>query len=262
MLAPELAEVIDLESEPALTRMQVGAWRELIMRARANDSVRAVLLAAATGADLDQLVANLSLIRQTIVEADADAVPPVEAVYETDDALRSRAQLSWEALSNAGTVGAYTFHALSADPLVRGVAVTRPAPGIVLVTILSHDGDGTPTPALLTSVQAALEEVRPLCDDVRTAAPDIEEFALAATLHVTSSTGADLVRAAALEAVTEYVQDDLAVGRVVRLTALLARLHQSGVETVTLTAPTADIDPGRTGIARATSITLTVEVMP
>jgi phage-related baseplate assembly protein len=68
--------------------------------------------------------------------------------------------------------------------------------------------------------------------------------------------------AAALEAVTEYVQDDLAVGRVVRLTALLARLHQSGVETVTLTAPTADIDPGRTGIARATSITLTVEVMP
>ncbi len=256
-LAPEVADVLSLESELLVKLLQVGAFRELIMRGRANDSVRAVMLALSTGADLDQLVALLGVARQTIVEADPDADPPVSAVLEDDAALRRRAQMSWEALTTAGTVGAYQFHALSADGRVRDVAVTRPQPGVVQVTILSHEAGGAPSADLLATVAGALEDIRPLCDDVRVAAPAFVDFAVAAHLTLSSGLAADLVLATAEDAVSAYVQDSLEVGRIVRQGAILARLYQTGVEAVTLTAPLADIDPGRTGVARATTITLT-----
>lgn len=259
-LAPDYADVIDLESEPLLKLMQVGAYRELLMRARANDSVRAVLLATATGADLDNLVAIHGVVRQVIVEADPDAVPPVAAVLEDDEALRQRAQLAPEAWTNAGTVASYAYHALSADGRVRDVAITRPGPGQVLVTVLSHEAGGVPSADLLAAVSAVIEEVRPLCDDTAVAAPSFVDFAVQATLVVPPGPGAEVIRAAALEAVQDYVEDELAVGRIVRQTALLARLHQSGVDHVILTAPAADIDPGRTGVARASAITIATEV--
>ncbi|HRM73308.1 MAG TPA: baseplate J/gp47 family protein [Paracoccus sp. (in: a-proteobacteria)] len=260
-MAPEVADVLALESEPLVKLLQVGAFRELLMRGRANDSVRAVMLALATGADLDQLVALLGVARQTIVEADPDADPPVAAVHEADAALRRRAQQSWEALTTAGTVGAYQYHALSADGRVRDVAVTRPQAGVVQVTILSHEARGVPSAGLLATVAAALENIRPLCDDVRVAAPVFVDFVVAASLSIPAGPGAAPALAAAREAVAAYVQDALAVGHIVRHGALLARLYQPGVEAVTLTAPLADIDPGRTGVARAPDITLTLEAV-
>lgn len=258
-LAPELAPVLALESEPLVKLMQVADFRELILRARVNDSVRAVMLGFATGADLDQLVSLLGVARQTILDADPAAIPPVVAVYEDDASLRRRAQLSWEGMTVAGTVGAYRFHALSADGRVRDVAVTRPAPGVVQVTVLSHEEAGIPSAGLLAAVDAALEAARPLCDDLRTVAPAFHDFAVMARLALAGGPGAELVLAAARDAVAEYVQDALAVGRIVRQGALLARLYQPGVERVSLIAPLADIDPGRSGVARATVITLTPE---
>ena len=260
-LAPGLADAVALESDPLTKLLQIDALRELMMRARANDSVRAVMRALATGSTLDHLVALLGVVRETVIEADPEADPPVEAVFEDDASLRRRAQLSWEGMTTAGTVGAYQFHALSADGRVRDVAVTRPQPGHVLVTILSHEADGEPSAELQDAVLDALDPVRPLCDDVVVAAPDFTDFAVTAVLHLTSGPGAEIVQAAALAAVAGYVQDELAVGRIVRQGALLARLYQSGVESVTLTAPLGDIDPGRTGVARAIAITITTEVM-
>lgn len=260
-LAPDLADALQLESDPLSKLTEVGALREVIVRARANDSVRAVILALATGSTLDQLVALLGVARQTVIDADPEAVPPVEAVYEDDASLRRRAQLSWEGMTTAGTVGAYTFHALSADGRVRDVAVTSPEPGVVLVTVLSHEDDGVPSAELLDAVADVLEEMRPLCDDVQVAAPEFVDFTVSAVLHLTSGPGAEIVQATALAAVADYVQDALAVGRIVRQGALLARLYQTGVESVTLTAPLGDIDPGRIGVARALSIDITTEVL-
>ncbi|MBD9528652.1 baseplate J/gp47 family protein [Paracoccus sp. PAR01] len=260
-LAPELADVLELESEPINKLLEVGAYREVIMRARANDSVRAVLLATATGTDLENLAALYGVTRQVVVAANPDATPPVAEIREDDAALRKRTQLSLEALTTAGTVGAYSFHALSADGRVRGVAVTSPAPGRVLITVLSHEAGGMPSAGLLAVVADALEDVRPLCDDPVVAAPSFTDFAVDATLVLSHGPGAEVVQAAARAAVQAYVADELAVGRVVRLTALLARLHQPGVESVVLTSPTSDINPGRTGVARASSIAIGHEVM-
>lgn len=256
-LAPWLAEVLGLESEPVTKLIEEGSFRELIWRARANDSVRSVMLALATGADLDGLVALLGVARETVIEADPDASPPVAAVYEDDASLRRRAQLSWEGMTVAGTVGAYTFHALSADGRVRDVAVTSPRPGAVLVTILSHEETGEPSAELVEVLDSVLQDIRPLCDSVTVAGPDFIDFAVSAELHLASGPGAEVVHQAAVEAVTAYVLDELAVGRIVRLGGLLARLYQPGVDAAVIASPIADIDPGRIGVARATSIEIT-----
>ncbi len=58
-LLPDAADELQLESSAILKVLQVCAMRELLLRARVNDSVCAVMLATATGADLDGLVAML-----------------------------------------------------------------------------------------------------------------------------------------------------------------------------------------------------------
>ncbi|MFM8745990.1 MAG: baseplate J protein, partial [Aestuariivirga sp.] len=60
---PAIAGVIDLESEPARKLIEVFAYREILLRARANDVARANLLAFATGADLDHLAAWYDVTR-------------------------------------------------------------------------------------------------------------------------------------------------------------------------------------------------------
>ncbi|KAA5602798.1 baseplate assembly protein [Roseospira marina] len=141
-----LAEVLpdwDPTSESDSLVIQIQRWAEdhLNMIVRINDAARAVLLATAMGADLDNLAALVNTVRLTVAEA-TDTDP---AVLETDAALRARVQLAWEGLSTAGPVGAYRYHALAADGRVRDAAITSPTPGDVVVTILGHEGDGTVT---------------------------------------------------------------------------------------------------------------------
>ncbi|PTE18480.1 baseplate assembly protein, partial [Cereibacter changlensis JA139] len=65
--APELAGVLALESEPVVKLLEVMTYRSLLDRARVNDAARAVMLATATGADLDNLAALLGVSRLTLV---------------------------------------------------------------------------------------------------------------------------------------------------------------------------------------------------
>lgn len=259
-IMPGLEAELRLESSFSSKILEIVAVRELMLRARVNDSVRAVLLATATGADLDNLVALLGVERQVIVPADEEAVPPIEEVLEEDAALRARAQLSLEGFTTAGTVGSYRFHALSADGRVRDVGITRPIAGRVLVTVLSHEDDGVPGADLLQAVAEKLEEVRPLCDDTVIAAPSFVDFGIEAVLLVAATPGAEVVRQAAIDAVTDYLEESFMVGRIVRRNALLARLMQDGVENVVLVSPAADVMPGATGVARVGAIEIDIEV--
>jgi hypothetical protein len=45
----------ELESDPVLKLIEVFAYRELLIRARVNEAAQSVMLAYATGADLDQI---------------------------------------------------------------------------------------------------------------------------------------------------------------------------------------------------------------
>lgn len=122
--APELAEVLALESDPIVKLLEACTYRELLYRARVNDAARAHLLAFATGGDLDHLAAQYGVDRQA---------------GETDDRLRTRLQLRIAALAGQGTREHYEFHALTASPLVRAVRASQQTPGSVLVMLWVTD---------------------------------------------------------------------------------------------------------------------------
>ncbi|WP_176713961.1 baseplate J/gp47 family protein, partial [Gilliamella sp. wkB72] len=91
------------------------------------------------------------------------------ADVERDDAYRERISLAPEKFSVAGQKLAYRYHALSAHQNIIDVAVERPKPGIVRVSVLLTDGK---IPAV-DSTEIALvkktlndDEIRPLTDTV------------------------------------------------------------------------------------------------
>ncbi|MDO5631139.1 MAG: baseplate J/gp47 family protein [Paracoccus sp. (in: a-proteobacteria)] len=258
--APELAAVLALESEPLNKLLEVCAYRELILRARVNDAARAVMLATATGSDLDHLAALLGVARLEVTPADPTASPPQPAIYEDDAALRLRAQLSLEGLSTAGPRGSYEFHARSASAEIADVAVDSPTPGTVRVTVLARSGDGTADQPLLDRVNAALtdERVRPLCDTVQVQSATITPYQIDAQLTVAPGPDAGVVRARALDAVTAYTAAARRIGQPVTLSGLYAALHREGVARVALTSPAVEVAPGQTGVAHCTQITVTV----
>lgn len=254
--APTLAPVLALESEPAVKILEVAAYRELLLRARINDAAKAVLLATATGADLDHLAALFGVRRFVLDPGGTGAAPPVPPTLESDGDLRYRTQLALEGFSTAGPRGAYAYHAFSASPLVRDVSVTSPTPGQVLVTVLSAEAPGTATPTLIAAVDAALsaEDVRPLCDTVVVQSAAILPYAIAAELEMDPGPDSDVVLQQAFAAVALYAQETHRLGRRVTRSGLFAALHRPGVRRVLLPSPAADVVPTIVQAPRCTGI--------
>lgn len=249
-----------VESDPAYKILEVCAYREVLLRARVNDSCRAVMLASATGADLDQIAANFfGVDRLVIAPADNTTIPPTAAVLETDAAFRARVLLSIDSLSVAGPAAAYVFHAKSAAGTVKDASCISPTPGAVLISVLGTTGDGTPDSATLAAVQAALtdEDVRPLTDNVTVQAAQIVPYTITASIYTKPGPDASVVMAAA-QAAAETLTDSLhALGADITLSAVYAALHQAGVQRVVLTSPAADIAVSDTQAPYCTAITLT-----
>lgn len=257
--ATDIETILALESEPLTILLEVCAYRETVIRARVNDGARAVLLAFASGADLEHLAALFGVTRAIITPADPLANPPVLEVLEADDRLRQRVQLALEGFTTAGSVGAYTYHALSASPLVKDVAIASATPGTVDVTVLSTAGDGTPSAGLLSTVAAALnaETVRPLCDTVNVQAATIVEYAITAALTLAEGPDSAVVLAAAEASAAAYAAAQHALGQSIYLSAVYAALHVTGVLHVALSAPVADIaiDPDEAPYCTAITVT-------
>lgn len=182
----------EVESDPVLKLLQLAAYRELLLRARINDAARAVMLAYASGADLDQIGAGFNVQRLLIRPAQPEAVPPVEAQYESDKSLRNRIQLAFEQLSVAGPRNAYIAHALGADGRVADASATSPAPCEVLISVLGVEGNGQAPEAVLQAVRLALnaEDVRPVADRVTVRSAGIVPYQVKAqALPVSRSRG-------------------------------------------------------------------------
>jgi phage-related baseplate assembly protein len=250
----------DLESDPVYKVLETAAYREVTLRQRVNDAAKAVMLAYATGTDLDNLAALQEVGRLVVDEGDPDAVPPVDPTYETDARLRYRVQLAPEGQTTAGPTGSYEFWAVSASADVRDVDVSSPAACHVVVTVLSSAGDGTPDADLLSTVDAALNtrDVRPLTDQVTVQAATIVPYAIVADLTLYEGPDAETVRQAAEEAVTQYASDHHLLGHDITLSGLYAALHQAGVQKVILASPTADLVIAANEASYCTSVAVTV----
>lgn len=256
--APELAAVLELESDPLSKLLEVCAYREMVIRARVNDAARAVMLATAGGADLENLAALLGVERLTVIPADPDAIPPVVAVMEDDASLRLRTQLALEGFSSAGPRGAYEFHARSASAEVLDVSVISPFPGDVLVTLLARTAPGTASAELIGLVAEALndERIRPLCDSVTIQSASLVPFEIEATIQMDAGPDTNVVMAAAQTALDDYLANGRRIGRPVTRSGIFAALHRPGVARVTLTSPAADIEVAATAVGNCTAITL------
>lgn len=259
---PTLASALQYESEPLTKLLQVYAYRELTIRQRINDAARAVMLAYAAGADLDQIGARYGVARLLIQPAAPDALPPVDAVYESDADFRERILLSLDAYTTAGSRGSYIFHARSASGDVLSADAVSPVPGQVTVYVLSRIGNGMASAALLAAVTAAVnaELVRPMTDQVTVLSASIVTYTIAATLMISPGPDSEAVRAAALAAATQYAADTHKMGRDISLSGIYRALHQPGVWQVNLTAPAANIGVAPGQATHCTSITLAVEV--
>ena len=248
-----------VESDPAYKILEVAAYREMLVRAQVNDAAKSVMLAYATGADLDQLAALFGVTRKTLVAAIPTTFPPTPAVMEADSDLRFRVQLSLEGLSTAGPVGAYVFHALKVAT-IKDVAVESPTPGAVLVSVLSVNNNGVPTTVERDAVRAQLnnEDVRPLTDNVTVQAATIVTYAITATIYVNDGPDASVVLANCQAAAQAYATARFKIGADINLSGIYAALHQSGVEKVVLASPSANLDITSTQAGRCTAITLTL----
>lgn len=263
VVLPEIEPVLQIESEPAVKVLEVCAAYVLMTRARVNDAARALLLAYASGGDLDQ-IGSLFGVERKLLE---DATETTAAVYETDAELRARIQLSLEGFSTAGPRGAYEFHALSAHPDVQDVFVAGPgtpgmtvAPGTVEVYVLGRDASGIPAADALVAVQDALnaEDVRPLCDTVIVQAAGILNFTVAAQLHVQTGPGAEVILEAAQAALDTYLDEVKQIGATVAISGIHAALHQPGVVSVTVTSPSADVVPAPNVAPYVSGTTITI----
>jgi phage-related baseplate assembly protein len=248
------------ESDPAYKILEVAAYREVLLRQRINDAAKAVMLAFAKGSDLDQIGANFNLGRLVITPGDPTAVPPVAPVMEPDEDFRARIQLSFEGYTTAGSEGSYVFHGLSADGDVKDIQAVSPDPGDVTVYVLSRTGTGTASPALVAKVVAALnaERVRPMTDRVTVLSASIVSYTITAELVMYPGPDPEVVRQAALAAVTAYAEAQRRIGYDVTLSGLYAALHQPGVQRVNLTSPAAGLTINDGQASHCTAITVTV----
>lgn len=249
-------DALDLETDLLAVAFEAAAFRELLVRARVNDAARSLLIAFATGADLDHLGAMHGVSRLVVTPATADA----PAVMESDTRLRRRIQLAPEAYGAAGSEGAYVFHALTADPRLSDVTAIQGGPGAVTVTVLDAAA-ASPSTAMLAQVRAALssDRVRPLTDVVTVRAPTLKPTAIEAKLTLYPGPAATPVMAEAKAKLFAFLADNRKLGRDLTRSAIIARLHVEGVQSIDLRKPAADIDAGPVDLVVVSPITLSIE---
>ena len=255
-LLPSFDATVD--SDPAVKILQVAAYDELLLRQDFNERLQKRLVAYATGATLDHLGAAIGVAR--LIVTPANTTTGAAAVYEADDSFRARIVLGPEGFSVAGPELAYVKHAKDASGLVLDASATSPAPGEVRVTILSAEGDGTASTALLDKVRAIVTDkaIRPLGDLVSVASATQQVFAVVARIWTFAGPDPSLVLTAAHAGLGRYLAESRKLGRDITLSGLYAALTVEGVQRVEIASPTASIVCDLTQAARCTQIDVTI----
>ena len=222
---PSYSEI--LESDPGVKILEVAAARELIIRQRINDALKATLLRFAIGADLDNLAAFYGVNRLQ---------------GETDDELRERTIERVMGSSTAGGRSWYRFQALTASPLIADVDVDSPFPGQVRVSVLSKENNGTASLALLAAVDAVMQSdaVRVITDTVTTVTAQVVTVNVQAQIWLLPETPSTVFDTLEQTLRTAFTAES-GLGWDVTLSWLIAKLQQPGVQRVVLQAPTARV---------------------
>lgn len=240
-------DVDGLETDPGVILQQEDTYRELLDKQAINDAAKAVLVPYAVSSDLDALGVAFGVVRLD---------------GEDDARFRHRIQLAPDAYSSAGAAGAYRYHALSVSTGVKDVGIFSPAPGSVIVAVLSIEGNGTASSDLTTAVRSILlrDDIRPLTDAITVKPAAIVSYAVDFKLVIPDGPDPALVRDAARASIEAMANERHQVGATVHLSALIASAHVSNVLNVQAVAPAGDINVGSDQAAFCSDITLSSEI--
>lgn len=253
-LLPDFDATVD--SDPAMKVLQIAAYDELLLRQDFNERLVGRLVAYATGATLDHIGAAIGVARLAVTPANATTGAAI--VYEDDDSFRARIVLGPEGFAAAGPELAYVKRAKDAGTDVLDASAISPAPGEVLVTVLSRSGDGTATESLLKAVRDIVLDpaVRPVGDLVTVAAATQRRFVIDARIWTFAGPDPALLIVTGQARLAKYLTDSRRLGRNVTLSGMYAAMTVSGVQRVEILSPTADIVCDRTEAALCTSSTV------
>lgn len=251
-----VAAALELESEPLNVIAQVVAYREMLLRQRINDGAAACMLSHAVSTDLDNLAANNNTERLITIPA----TETTDAVMESDTALRLRAQAAFEGLSVAGPTAAYEYFAKSVSGKVADAKATSPSPAVVVVSVLSTQGDGTASTELLNNVRNALnaEHIRPVGDRLTVQSATIIHYQINARLYFYPGPESEPILLAAQKSLESWLSEQGKIGRDIARSAIMAVLHVQGVQRVELLEPASDIVIDDTQSAQCDSFTINI----
>lgn len=251
-----VAAALELESEPLNVIAQVVAYREMMLRQRINDGAAACMLSHAVSTDLDNLAANNNTERLITIPA----TETTDAVMESDTALRLRAQAAFEGLSVAGPTAAYEYFAKSVSGKVADAKATSPSPAVVVVSVLSTQGDGTASTELLNNVRNALnaEHIRPVGDRLTVQSATIIHYQINARLYFYPGPESEPILLAAQKSLESWLSEQGKIGRDIARSAIMAVLHVQGVQRVELLEPASDIVIDDTQSAQCDSFSINI----
>ena len=240
-------ELLQRESEPVVKLLQENAYLEMLYQAKCNADARSLLLAYAEKSDLDHLaLTEYGLTRLVVTPADNTAIPPVEAVYESDERLRERCLLSFDGMNTAGSANAYRYFTLSADGRVDGIKVRSDDVNPYLLDIVITQVDslnGEASVELVTAVQKVLDpdHVRPVCDRPTVKSSSATNYQIEAQLYVGKNAEDALLLEAANIRLDKYIKNAQKNGESIYRSAIYAALRVDGIQRVVITSPVNDL---------------------
>jgi phage-related baseplate assembly protein len=206
-------DVSNLETDPVVIDQQINAYRELLMRSRVNNAVRAVLPAYAHNADLDNIVARANVTRLLL----SGVAGGDDAVWESDENLLLR-YLTAFAAPSAGSEDAYIYHAATAAPTLRDISIVGPAvhgkPGECHIVLLGANG-ALPSDDEVSAVSARYRQpgVTPLTDVWRIMRAEVIPYAVTVRLGIGRSPVQSVVVAAATAQLRAALDSRYVVGQ-------------------------------------------------
>jgi phage-related baseplate assembly protein len=250
-------DTLGLETEPLTILLEAFAYRETLLRALVNDKARAVLIAYATGSDLDHLGALFGVVRAVIVPGSGGNAP----VMESDDRFRRRIQLAPEAFSTVGPRGAYIFFALTLDPSIADAWAYSPREGQVHVVVAGANGQDVSDAVLARLVDRfGREDTVPLTDVVTVRRAEMVLYSVAVTVSFPRGPDPTLIKGRIEQAVRAYAAERYRIGTDVYTSGLIAAAKVGGVESVMLAAPMQDIICSDTQIPQLADVLISLNI--
>lgn len=163
---------------------------------------------------------------------------------ENDASLRHRIPLAFEQASNAGTLGAYHYHALSAAPSeIKNVAIGSEQDGTVNVYIMANTPSGEASVELTGRVLQYLNqpEIRPITDSIKVDSVKVQLYDIQAEITLDNNSAKNLIKDEVKIALNRFIQQQHNVNQSITQAGIIAALFIDGVKNVRLIQPEYDL---------------------